>query len=169
MVSPSSSGSASQRALRAGKQLALLLAACIGAFAALHALGAFTLRAVVPPSLAADGPPLLALGVLSDAHYANVPDALSAWKVQRKYRASLDMVHLAASAWARVPPSEGGVAAIVHLGDAVDGKARGAPGGAGAAFDTVTSALAAAGRPVRKHTSRPLPPASFSHACHVTR
>jgi manganese-dependent ADP-ribose/CDP-alcohol diphosphatase len=138
------SGAAAARALRAGRQLLLLLAACVGAFAALHSLGAFH----VAPHGGSPEAPLLTLGVLSDAHYADVADALSAWGVRRHYRASLDVVRQAVADWARVPTSDGGVAAVVHLGDAVDGKARGAPGGAAAAFDAVTGALGALGRPV---------------------
>jgi len=95
-----------------------------------------------------DGAPLAVIGVLADAQYADIDDGKSAAGVPRHYRESLRMVSAAAAAWGRVPASRGGVVALVHVGDAVDGKARQGPGGGGAAADAVQAALRQAGRPV---------------------
>ena len=112
------------------------------AFAAV--LVAFALRSVRD-----DGTPLAVIGVITDAQYADYEEGKSAAGVPRFYRESLRIVTAAASSWAAVPASSGGVLAVVHVGDTVDGgKSRVTPGGAAAAADAVRDALTASGRPV---------------------
>ena len=131
-------------ASRSARLAALGLLATVAAAAAV-----FLLRAPDSGAGGALGAPLLVLGLITDAQYADIPDAVSAWKVPRCYRYSIEVVRAAVAAWAAVAPSDGGVSAVVHLGDAVDGNAGQGPGGAIGALDVVSAAFAALGRPVR--------------------
>ena len=126
---------------RARPSLALV-ALGVAAFAVLFV--AFALR-----GMRDEGAPLAVIGVVTDAQYADYEEGKSAAGVPRYYRESLRMVSQAASAWAAVPASGGGVLAVVHVGDTVDGgKTRLSPGGAPAAADAVRDALRLSGRPV---------------------
>ena len=122
---------------------------------ALRALGVAFAAAALLLALAAmarrtlhDGTPLVVLGIITDAQYADIDDGKSAAGVPRFYRDSLRMVQAAAAAWAAAPASAGGIVAAVHVGDAVDGKARGGPGGGAVAVAAVQAALRSAGVPV---------------------
>lgn len=87
--------------------------------------------------------PLLVLGLLSDAQYADTADGLSAWGIARHYRASLGIAQAAAKAF-----SSARAQAVVHLGDAIDGKAQSGPGGSVSALAALQAALSSAGAPV---------------------
>ena len=125
---------------RAHVSLALkVLGAAFAAAAILAAMARHTLH---------DGTPLVVIGLITDAQYADIPDGKSAAGVPRYYRDSLRMVQAAATAWAMVPATAGGIVAAVHVGDAVDGKAAVGPGGGTAAVAAVQAALRSAGVPV---------------------
>jgi len=87
--------------------------------------------------------PLLVMGLLSDAQYADVSDGKSAWGIARNYRNSLQIAQAAAAAFQAAQ-----VQAVVHLGDALDGKAQSGAGGSLPALAAVKAALSAAGAPV---------------------
>lgn len=120
------------------------------ALVSLVALGCVTASlAFAARSMHDEGTPVVVLGVISDVQYADADDGKSAAGVARFYRESLRIVNAAASAWAAVPASQGGVAAVVHVGDTVDGgRAATGPGGTGAAADAVQAALRSASRPL---------------------
>lgn len=119
-----------------------LVALC--ALCCVTALLAFAAR-----SMHDEGTPLVVIGVISDVQYADADDGKSNAGVPRFYRESLRVVNAAASAWAAVPAAQGGVSAVVHVGDTVDGgRAGNGPGGVAAAASAVQAALRTAGRPL---------------------
>lgn len=83
---------------------------------------------------------LFKIGLVADVQYADADDATSFHGALRFYRNSLAGLRRALRAF----ESER-VAAAVNLGDAVDGKMRGCPGGAAAGFDDVMACFQ--GRP----------------------
>jgi len=86
--------------------------------------------------------PLLTLGVIADVQYADAPSALSKMGVQRHYRASLEVLRAAVTAWSS---SSEQLSLLVNLGDAVDGR-EGA--GAAVALQLVATTLAQLQLPV---------------------